>query len=221
MNKPYYLFLLLLLGTSAFSVEEIKPGILKGYLSEEEKVNSLTLVAPVAEKGSALYALDRAVSKKSLALRDTLRWQMAKADAELYFPGAAQVFSCALGMAVTEKDTPHLYLLLRRSMADAGYSTYKAKNHYQRARPFMVNHKPVCTPEEEAMLRGDGSYPSGHSAIGWAWALILSEVAPEKADAILYRGRAYSQSRVVCNVHWQSDINEGRMMGAAIVPLLH
>ncbi len=124
-------------------------------------------------------------------------------------------------MAVTEKDTPHLYLLLRRSMADAGYSTYKAKNHYQRARPFMVNHKPVCTPEEEVMLRGDGSYPSGHSAIGWAWALILSEVAPEKADAILYRGRAYSQSRVVCNVHWQSDINEGRMMGAAIVPLLH
>ena len=67
----------------------------------------------------------------------------------------------------------------------------------------------------------DGSYPSGHTAIGWAWALILCEIAPEQTDAILARGRAFGQSRVICNVHWHSDVVEGRFMGAAAVARLH
>ena len=46
----------------------------------------------------------------------------------------------------------------------------------------MVNQMATCTPAEETMLREDGSYPSGHNAIGWAWALILAEIAPERAD---------------------------------------
>ncbi len=75
--------------------------------------------------------------------------------------------------------------------------------------------------EDEEGLRKDGSYPSGHTAIGWAWALILSEIAPEHADAILARGRAYGESRVICNVHWHSDVVEGRFVGAAAVARLH
>ena len=67
----------------------------------------------------------------------------------------------------------------------------------------------------------DGSYPSGHTAIGWAWALILCEIAPERADAILARGRAFGESRNICNVHWHSDVVEGRFMGAAAVSRLH
>ena len=35
------------------------------------------------------------------------------------------------------------------------------------------------------------------------------------------RGRNYGESRLVCNVHWQSDILEGRFMGAAAVARLH
>ena len=104
---------------------------------------------------------------------------------------------------------------------NAGLSTYTAKNHYQRARPFMVNNTPICTPEEEALLREDGSYPSGHTAIGWAWALILTEVFPEQADAILEREKQFGISRNVCNVHWHSDVVYGRMMGAAAVAMLH
>ncbi len=121
----------------------------------------------------------------------------------------------------TEKDTPHLYMLLRRTLADAGLSTYTAKNKYQRKRPFMQNDEPICTPEKESSLRKDGSYPSGHTAIGWAWALILTEIAPDRADAILARGRDFGESRNICNVHWHSDVVEGRFMGAAAVARLH
>jgi membrane-associated phospholipid phosphatase len=36
----------------------------------------------------------------------------------------------------------------------------------------------MCTPELDAALRKDGSYPSGHVAIGWGWALILAKSRP-------------------------------------------
>ena len=203
------------------AVPEIHPGILAGYLPSEALPNSLALIPPPPAEGSAALALDEEVHRKSLALRDTPRWELAAKDAELMFPQAAGTFSCALGVPITEKDTLHLYMLLRRTLADAGMSTYTAKNQYQRKRPFMVNKEPTCTPDEEDYLMKDGSYPSGHTAIGWAWALILTEIAPERADAILARGRAFGESRNICNVHWHSDVVEGRFMGAAAVARLH
>jgi len=202
-------------------VPEIRPGILAGYLEPETLPNSLALLPPPPAEGSAAKALDEEVSRKSLALRGTPRWTLAIEDAELRFPEAAGTFSCALGIPVSEKETPHLYMLLRRTLADAGLSTYTAKNKYQRKRPFMENKAPTCTPGEEKHLMKDGSYPSGHTAIGWAWALILTEIAPDRADAILARGKAFGESRNICNVHWQSDVVEGRFMGAAAVARLH
>jgi len=202
-------------------VPEIMPGILAGYLNQDELPTSLALLPPPPAEGSAALGLDEAVSRKSLALRGTPRWTVAAQDAELRFPEAADTFSCALGIPIMEQDTPHLYMLLRRTLADAGLSTYTAKNHYQRKRAFMVNGESICTPEEEEKLRKDGSYPSGHTALGWAWALILAEIAPDRADAILARGRAFGESRIICNVHWHSDVVEGRFMGAATVARLH
>jgi len=203
------------------AVPEIHPGILAGYLQPEEHPDSLALIPPPPAEGSARLALDEEVSRKGLALRGTKRWELAAKDAELMFPEAASTFSCALGIPITEKDTPHLYMLLRRTLADAGLSTYTAKNKYQRKRPFMKNKEPICTPDEKELLMKDGSYPSGHTAIGWAWALILTEIAPDRVDAILARGRAFGESRNICNVHWHSDVVEGRFMGAAAVARLH
>lgn len=221
---------LILISTALFSAQdsslasqipEIKPGILQGYLDPKTLPNSLKLIPDAPVPGSAAQKLDNAISQQSFALQGTPRWKMAKKDADLSFPNAASTFSCALGVPINEKQTPHLYLLLRRTLADAGLATYTAKNHYQRVRPFMLNRKPICTPKEREALKNDGSHPSGHTSIGWAWALILAEIAPQHADEIFARGRAFGESRIICNVHWHSDVVEGRFIGAITVARLH
>jgi acid phosphatase (class A) len=202
-------------------VPEIRPGILQGYLPMSDPFQSAVFVPASPAEAGALQQLDNQVSAYSLTLRDTPRWEMAKRDAHLGFPEAADTFSCALDLPVSEQETPALYILLRRTLADVGLATYSAKNTYERPRPFTVNGQPTCTPEEEEELRNDGSYPSGHTSIGWGWALILAELAPERAEAILARGRAFGESRIVCNVHWYSDVVAGRMVGAGAVATLH
>ncbi len=202
-------------------IKEISPGILEGYLSKNDIPNSLKLVPPPPKEGSAAFQLDQERAAKYVSLEDEDRKDQAAKDAVLSFPEAAEAFNIVLDVKISEETTPHLYMILRRTLADAGLSTYGAKNHYQRARPFMVNNTPICTPKDEALLRKDGSYPSGHTAIGWAWALILAEVFPENADMIFERGKQFGISRNACNVHWHSDVVYGRMMGAAAVALLH
>ena len=209
--------------TSAEVVGEFRPGsgYLKGYLDRQQLPDSLALLPAPAAEGSAAQATDLAAHRATRALRGTPRWDLAAQDNQLKFPAAGETFACTLGLPVSAEATPHLTMLLRRSLLDAGLSTYRAKDHYKRQRPFAALQETTCAPQEEAMLRNDGSYPSGHAALGWAWALILAELAPDRADSLLQRGHAFGQSRVVCGVHWQSDVDQGRVIGAAAVARLH
>src|ERR1035437_5964890 len=197
------------------------PGLVAGYLAEQSLPNSLALVPPVPSADSSALMLDKEISRRSFLLRDTARWALANSDANLSFPHAAGTFSCALNAPVSEAATPRLYKLLRRTLTDLGGSTYVAKIHYNRARPLLSNQEPICTPEDLAILATDGSYPSGHAAAGWGWALILVELSPAQSDAILLRGLGFDESRNVCNVHWHSDVVQARNVAAGTVARLH
>jgi len=199
----------------------MRPAIQGGYLPKGAAPSSLTLLPPPPAKGSATQARDNAMAKIARALKGSPRWSQATLDADLKFPGAANTYSCAVGVDINPTATPRLYALLTRTLIDAGLATYPAKNKYMRARPFTVAGGDICTPAADAGLRKDGSYPSGHASAGWAWALILAEAAPDHQDAILARGRAFMQSRVICNVHWQSDIEAGGLVGTSVVARLH
>lgn len=203
------------------AAEAPRPAVSAGYLPRGGAPNSLALLPPPPAPGSAAHARDEEAARIAVARHGSPRWDLATQDADLTFPNAVATFSCAMGVPISEAETPRMYQTLRRSLADLGLSTYPTKTKYQRARPFMINGAPMCTPAIDARLRADGSYPSGHVAIGWGWALILAEVDPERAEAILARGRAFGESRMVCNVHWASDVEEGRTMGAATAARLH
>lgn len=198
------------------AVGEALPGFARGYLAPAQLPDSQALLPPPPAPGSARMAADMEMFKAAVATSDPARWQVAQADADLAFPAAIASYAAVLGLPVSEAATPHLAMLLRRSMADAGFATSKAKHAHERVRPFVAEKVDSCTPADEAALAKDGSYPSGHSAIGWTLALVMVAVAPERTDAFLKRGYEFGQSRIVCRVHWQSDVEAGRVIGAAV-----
>jgi acid phosphatase (class A) len=194
---------------------------MNSYLPMDALPDSARIVPPPPAPGSLAQARDDEAAAAAVAQQGTPRWTLAIADAELMSPNAIGAFSCAAGFDLSGQQTPAISNLLRRAAADVAKSTFAAKRKYQRQRPFMVSGKPICTPEMEAILRRDGSYPSGHSALGYGEALILAEVVPARATELVARGRAFGDSRRLCNVHWLSDIEEGRIMASATIARLH
>lgn len=192
-----------------------------GYLTPEERPDGIALIPPPPAPGSPEFVADEDVYRKLSALQGTARWQLAARDANLKFPEAANVFSCAVGIDVTAATTPRLYALLQRVVIDAGQSTAKAKQKYNRDRPFEVTGDPTCVPEDEKVLRGNASYPSGHASLGHAWGEVFAELRPERAAAARTRGYEFGQSRVICRVHRQSDVDAGRTIGQAVFERLH
>ena len=209
------------LGTIPEFHPELGLGALQGYLDPKSLPNSLALIPSPPAPGSAAFALDVEIAQNSFALRDTPRFAQAASDFDLKLPQFVDDFSCALNVQITKTNAPYLYTLLSRAFSDIGISTYAAKNYYKRTRPFQQNGAPLAVPEARDFLEKDPSYPSGHTALGWGFALILSEIAPDRANEILARGRAFGESRIVCNHHWYSDVVWGRFMGAATVAVLH
>ena len=192
-----------------------------GYLPREGLPNSLLLNPSPPAAGSAAMARDEEGARAPVALRGTPRWEQAKIDADLFSPDTTAVFSCAAGVPISAETTPKLNHLMRRMGPDLAMAVYPTKKKYMRPRPFMANGEPMCTPQDESVLRQDGSYPSGHSAIGWGWGLVLADVIPDRAAELVARGRAFGDSRRICNVHWLSDIEEGRVVATAVVARLN
>lgn len=201
------------------AAEPAAPRLGTGYLKSGPLPDGFA--PPPPAPASAALARDEEGAKAALALRGSPRWTLATADADLLSPKATATFSCTLGIAIGPDTTPRLDRLLRRTMADFGMSTSAIKHRYARPRPFMVNDQPTCTPDWEPRLRKDGSYPSGHSAIGYGWGLVLAELRPDLAPALVARGRAFGDSRRVCNVHWLSDTEEGRIAATVIFAQLN
>ncbi|MCB4767878.1 phosphatase PAP2 family protein [Ancylobacter sp. Lp-2] len=219
--------LLALCGQAPAQADDAQPAvtdphfkIAPGYLKRSDLPNSLILLGPPPEANSAALARDEEARKATIPLRDTERWKLARTDADLAFPQAADNFSCAMGVRIDSEQTPRLYAMMQKMLSDFGLSTYGVKNKYNRTRPFVVHDEATCRADQEAILREDGSYPSGHTAAGWGWALVFAQINPERADALLKRGLEFGQSRVICNAHWQSDVDAGRIMGAATVARL-
>jgi acid phosphatase (class A) len=57
--------------------------------------------------------------------------------------------------------------------------------------------------------------------VAWAWGLILAEIAPDRSTEILRRAREIGDSRIICGVHYLSDVEEGRTNGSILVAALH
>jgi len=188
----------------------------RGFLPMDALPDSIALVPPPPAEGSIAYELDKEITRNSFSLRGSPRWDFAAESLSALKPDTINAFYCSLNAQITEQETPYLYALLFRTIDDIDFTDTAAKYKYNRPRPFVVNNEPKCIKQQTHKYK---SYPAGGSS--WAMALILSEIAPEKSDDILARGRAFGQDSVICNIRWQSDVNEGRVLGSIVVARLH
>jgi acid phosphatase (class A) len=189
----------------------------KPYL--EALPDMIAAIGPPPAPGSAAAASDLASYWTTRALAGGPRWALATRDAVSSTPALLADFSCAFGRRVEPTAVPHLASLLDRVRIDASRTTRIGKDHYRRVRPHVGNTAPICV-EREPRVDSDFAYPSGHATLGWTVALVLASAAPEHAAAILARGRVYGESRIVCGVHWRSDVEAGRTNAAATVAAL-
>jgi len=176
------------------------------------------LAAPTT--GDARFEADMAIFHKTRSLKGSPRWALAQSDDNLSVAGQLHAFSCSLGVALTAENAPKLANLIRRANVDANAASNTIKNLYRHKRPFQLAEGDVCLPDQERdSLARSPDYPSGHTTLSWDTGLILAELMPADAIAVLARARAFGQSRVVCGVHNLSAVEAGWMTAAAVYAL--
>jgi acid phosphatase (class A) len=168
--------------SSAF-VAQVPPPPAPG--SPEARAEIAQLLAIQAARTPAVRDAARADRKKDI-------WQ---------FYGALGVDRSADGTLVPLRD------FTERVERDVGIYVRAAKRRYARQRPYVVERRiEPCIGD----VADNQSYPSGHSAYGYAMALLLADMVPERRSKLVARADQFANQRMVCGVHFASDIAAGR-----------
>lgn len=192
----------------------------EGYLGAEHVPDHRVFLPPPPAVDSPAGVADATIFHDTRALEGSARWQLAASDDRIGSRKILEDFGCAAGVDLAAVEAPALARTFARANADLLVMVGAAKDHYRRPRPFVTEQGPICVDVSPAFA-ASGSYPSGHSAASWLYALLLAELDPDNAAAIIARGRAFGESRVVCGVHYASDVEGGRITTTALVAALH
>ena len=122
---------------------------------------------------------------------------------------------------ISDETTPALSRLLFKTYNTGNQSTEATKEQYMRKRPFVQMNEDTCAQYDIEFLRTNGSFPSGHTAFGWATALVFAEMWPELQDTIFRRGFEFGENRIITGAHWQSDVYAGYLCAAASIARAH
>lgn len=222
-----YLAFAMLLGSACAPVAAASPEWESPPISHKDvkpyfdaaKLHEL-LLPPMPVEGSLLDREDVAAVMARQKV-DAARREMAEADGAWLYDR----FAPLLGVEIRRDKMPALVNLLNRAVRNSGGPAFAAKKVYNRLRPYQrLALEQVCgrtggsQPDPDATQRT--SYPSGHATYGWMTALVLARVAPDKAPALLQRGVEYADSRVICGMHFPSDVEAGRQLAIAVVSRL-
>ena len=123
------------------------------------------------------------------------------------------LYSTVLGNGFNASALPKTAALSAHLRNDVGTVVPVLKAFYHRQRPFLTDHSlhPVCEKTSE------GTFPSGHATVGYLTGLVLAQMVPDKAPAILARSREYAHNRVICGVHYPKDIEASQRVALVLI----
>ncbi len=175
-------------------------------------VDGARFLPPPPAAGSPAEAAEIAELKAIAAARTGEEFAQAARDDK---DESGTFFASAIGPAFDLAKLPATAKMLGDILATEDVVTKKAKEHFARPRPWIViadwqtcaTHKPGPAVN---------SYPSGHATVAYAEGVVLASLMPDKAEAILKRSAAFAENRLVCGVHFRSDIVAGQVLGTVI-----
>lgn len=210
MHKRLFGTLVLCIFMSSLSAEET------AYLTLAETPDAGIYLPAPPDTASVHFATDVWTWQYGKTLRPTARGGQASQESMWSAEEMMRILSEALETPVSDEQTPAIARFVRRLTATAHWAPYAAKKKYMRVRPFArMNEHLTSAYDDEAALRQNGSYPSGHTSLGWTVALGMAEAVPEKADTILRRGFQYGEDRWIVGAHWRSDVQAGYLCASA------
>jgi acid phosphatase (class A) len=174
-------------------------------------IDPALLLAPPPARGSVqeqaeldqLRALMVSRTPEALA---AARWDDAHDD--------SFAFAAVLAPTYDLKALPQTAHLLDLAEDTGDAVVAKAKAHFQRLRPFRIDPAINGCPTEG--IEPNSSYPSGTAAFGWIMATVLSDLAPDKAQALKARAESFAYNRMVCGMHFASDVTAAKIIGVAV-----
>jgi acid phosphatase (class A) len=200
LRGPVLTLCLLLLLTAPLLADSI-------YLAPD-RPDGIALLAPPPEAGSAEEAADLASARAIFKGRTPAEAARAAKDSSL----SIFLFAPAIGPFFQPGKLPKTEALFKKVRKDIAEPLDKAKNHWQRRRPYQLDEQLSLGLPEPSY-----GYPSGHSTRGTVQALLLAELFPEQKAAILEIGRNIGWDRVLIGKHFPTDIYAARVLGQAIV----
>lgn len=174
------------------------------YFANPSTLDAALLLAPPPAPDSTTTQTELALIHRVEQTRTAQQIAAARADDQ---EQDIFIFKDSLGQDFTAEKLPLTAALSRHIHNDEGVVTKPLKNTFARPRPFQSDStlKPVC-----ALSKEPNSYPSGHTISGYLMAFTLMQIVPEKQAQIMKRAEDYAHNRIVCGVHYPSDLDAGR-----------
>ena len=121
-------------------------------------------------------------------------------------------FADVMGPNFDAARLPKLSAFFDRIVSTEDVVDDRAKKYFHRPRPYMLND------EIHPLLKksSSGSWPSGHSTLGYLMATVLGDMVPEKRNALFARASDYAENRLIAGFHYRSDTVMSRP-GAALI----
>ena len=195
----------LLCGIPPILAKEADPGFLK----PSEMFDPAHFLPPPPEEGSPRAMAELAETKKLLA-EATPAQRAAAASDDGNENGT--IFAAVLGPAWDLAKLPATAKVINEVTASEGPFSDVAKNEFHRRRPWIVDSTiQTCAPHRPS--QDMQSYPSGHTTVGYGMGVVLANLMPSHAQAILGRSAQFAENRLICGMHFRSDIVAGQQFG--------